>query len=765
MKKQLYKTTTINYIFLLFLLFNTSVFSQLYSLDATSVNNTIKRGHIQVQPHPKTEHQYNVNSSYFEKDGKPWFPIMGEFHYNRYPNEYWEEEIIKIKSAGISIVATYIFWNTHENPKDTWDWKKDNDLRKFVVLCKKHDMLVWLRIGPWSHGEQKYGGHPKWINRMKGKRSNNPEYLKEVDKLYQQIGNQTEDLYYKDGGPIIGVQIENEYASGQAEHIDTLKQMALKNGIVPVYFTITGNTVFNNKEYGFIPLQGAYPYRGWEKGGGGATKDFLYGNDQWILTDAVGKLYYDFSQYPKGLCEQGCGSQMTFRNRFTVDPNVVEAHLQNQIGRGMNLIGYYMFQGGTQMPGLKEPGHPESYDFQAPISEFGFLRQSYKNLKILHHFIRDFGQDLAESVVVEPTNPVHDERNTKDLRYVARVNGNSGFLFLGNTQVRIHMPDKKVRFQINLPDEVLEFPRKGFLLKGETTAILPFNLKLNTALLKYATAQPVSRFQEDKESVFFLMKFNDVPVELAFDTNTIKEIHANGWKKETENGVIYLTKNTDFDKAVEVTDQQGNISKIQIISREQAENSWRLKIQGKESLLITESDLMDDKDQIELRQINKTQFHLNVFPKPKKDLTINGLQLQTSDKGIFREYSTKLKPVDTHVQVKKENSDKVIVQIPNELPNHCRDLVISLDYLGGSAAAKIKGQIVTDHLFHGPEWNFGLKRYISKFHSEELVFEILPWSNKITGIDKATVDKIKKEGPIIKQIKIEPQYYIVLKIN
>ncbi len=753
------------YLFLLFLSTSLNLFSQLQILDASNVKNDTRKGHIQVQPHPNAKHQFHVNSSFFEKDGSPWFPIMGEFHYNRYPHEFWEEEIIKMKSGGLSIIATYIFWNAHENPKDTWNWTNDLDLSKFVELCKKHDMLVWLRIGPWSHGEQKYGGHPKWINRMKGKRSNNPVYLKEVTKLYQQIGAQTKKLYYKDGGPIIGVQLENEYAHGQAEHIDTLKQMALESGIIPVYFTITGNTVFNDKEYAFIPLQGGYPYRGWEKGGGGPTKDFLYGNDQWILTDALGKLYYDFSQYPKGLCEQGCGSQMTYRNRFTVKPEVIEAHLQNQIGRGMNLIGYYMFQGGTQMPGLKEHGYPESYDFQAPISEFGFLRQSYKNLKILHHFIRDFGEDLANSVVIEPANPIQNEKNTTDLRYVARVNGNAGFLFLGNTQVRINMPDKKSRFQIKLPNEVLEFPRKEFLLKGQTTAILPFNLKLNNALLKYATAQPVSRLNTGHENILFLMQFDEIPIELAFDKKTIKKIQAKEWKKETKNSIVYLTKNKGFEEPVEVTDHNGKISKIQILSRKQAENSWRLELQGKESLIITESDLMIYENNLELRQIDKTQFDIEIYPKPQNDLFMDRLKLEITNDGIFRKYAAKLNTIEPNIQIKKDNSDKVIIQIPNKLPINCSDLLISLDYLGGSATAKMNDQIVTDHLFHGPEWNLGIKRYIHKYPSEKLIFEIQPWSDKITGIDKTIAEEIQKEGPIIKQIKIEPQYHIILKTN
>jgi hypothetical protein len=215
----------------------------------------------------------SVNNQYFERNNKPWFPLMGEMHYNRVPYQNWEEEILKMKSAGLAIIATYIFWNEHEPQKGVWDWKDNRDLKHFLELCKKHGMYVWLRIGPWSHGEQKNGGFPDWIESMKGKRSNDPAYLAEVAKLFDQISKQTNNLYFTPGGPIIGVQLENEYASGQMGHISKLKEMALTAGIQPVYWSVTGNTVFDDSKMEVIPLQGAYPYRGWEKAGGGATKD------------------------------------------------------------------------------------------------------------------------------------------------------------------------------------------------------------------------------------------------------------------------------------------------------------------------------------------------------------------------------------------------------------------------------------------------------------------------------------------------------------
>ncbi len=742
-------------IFSIFMSWNLQAQSPVYEIDITKRFPPISYGHL-VEPSTNPQGiTLDVNSHHFTRNGKPWFPIMGEFHYIRYPEKYWEEEIIKMKSGGLSIVATYVFWNAHEYPKGNWDWSGIKDLRRFVALCQKHDMYVWLRIGPWCHGEQLHGGHPDWINSMKGKRSNDPQYLAEAQKLFDQIGEQVKGMYFKDGGLIIGTQLENEYASGDPDHIGTLKKMALAAGIRPVYFTITANTVFHDDKREAIPLQGAYPYRGWEKGGGRATKDFLYANDQWIMTDALGKVYYDVSKYPKGLCEQGCGSQMTYKNRFTVEPYVVEAHLQNQIGRGMNLVGYYMFQGGTQIPGLKEPGYPESYDFQAPISEFGFLRPSYKYLKILHNFVHDFGSDLAETFVIAPEDQVLDELNKDRLRYIARANGDSGFIFLNNTQVRVPMPDKHFKLQINLDQETITLPRKELMLRGETNAILPFNYDLNGALLKYATAQPMSRFSAGEEQVLIFTEVVGMEVELAFDNSTIHKATGDGWEQIVENGILYLHPKGNPNSPVLLHGKNGHLSRIIVLNRKQAENSWRISMENQGYLLISQADVLVSDGQFEFRKMGDNEIIFDIFPESTEKIKANGKELQYEMHGIFAHYKLNVNADYPIVEIEKRDNTARII-LPKSMPEGLSDLVLHMDYWGGSATAKIKNRIVTDHLFHGPRWKFGLKRYIDA-GEKEMTFELQDWSDDITGVPTVIVADIKRNGTKWKQIDVIPQ--------
>src|SRR5580700_9968931 len=93
-----------------------------------------------------------VNSQYLVLNNHPWLPVMGEFHFTRVPEEQWEEEILKMKAAGVEIISTYVIWIHHEEIQGRFDWTGQRSLRHFVELCARHGMYVYPRIGPWAHG-------------------------------------------------------------------------------------------------------------------------------------------------------------------------------------------------------------------------------------------------------------------------------------------------------------------------------------------------------------------------------------------------------------------------------------------------------------------------------------------------------------------------------------------------------------------------------------------------------------------------------------
>lgn len=127
-----------------------------YLVDARDLNHSIVTGHLRLGGASPAGESLGCNSYYFEKNGRPCFPISGEFHFSRYPYQSWEEEIVKMKPAGIDLIPTYIFWIHHEE-EGGFDWTGNKNLRYFVDLCAKHRIYVILRIGPFAHGECRNG--------------------------------------------------------------------------------------------------------------------------------------------------------------------------------------------------------------------------------------------------------------------------------------------------------------------------------------------------------------------------------------------------------------------------------------------------------------------------------------------------------------------------------------------------------------------------------------------------------------------------------
>ncbi|MBD8985591.1 MAG: glycosyl hydrolase family 35, partial [Bacteroides cellulosilyticus] len=105
---------------------------QVYELSAPKVAKEIYSGHLKLGGKNPSGGSIDVNSFYMSIDGKPAIPVMGEFHYSRYPAEQWEEQILKIKAGGVNVIPTYVFWNIHEEVEGVFDWSGNRDLRKFI---------------------------------------------------------------------------------------------------------------------------------------------------------------------------------------------------------------------------------------------------------------------------------------------------------------------------------------------------------------------------------------------------------------------------------------------------------------------------------------------------------------------------------------------------------------------------------------------------------------------------------------------------------
>ena len=496
-----------------------------------------------------------VNSQYLTRNGKPWMPVMGEFHYSRTPAAEWERELRKMKAGGIDIVASYVMWNHHEEVEGKFDWKGQRDLRRFVELATKAGLDVMVRVGPWVHAEVRYGGIPDWVVNAMPTRRDDAQYLKYVERLYMQIGQQVKGLLFKDGGRIVGVQIENEYnnngAGEGAGHIATLKRLALKAGMdVPLY-TVTGwdQTVYPSGEV--TPVFGGYPDEPWAT----STKelkpketyafrfDTRVSGDLGAQTRAAtrGTAETDMATTPFLGAEYGAGLPFMYRRRTVVSPDDIASMLPVQLGSGVNLVGYYMYHGGRNPMGLTSQeesslsgGYNDtpmiSYDFQAPLGPDGQARPVLSYLRPFHLFMRDFGERLAPMTVRKPDVAPATPTDLTTPRFSLRSKDDSAFLFVNNHVRQYPMPAQKdVRFSVKLPKQNLVFPRKGVDLADGSYFMWPVNMDLDGTRLAYATAQPIARLDNGKQGLMYVFgAAAGIPVELAFDAGASSHLAAPG---------------------------------------------------------------------------------------------------------------------------------------------------------------------------------------------------------------------------------------------
>lgn len=464
-----------------------------------------------------------VDSRSLLLNGQRWTPVMGEFHFSRYPVAEWRNELRKMRAGGIDIVATYVFWIHHEEIEGRWIWSGDHDLRRFVQLAGEEGLKVVVRCGPWCHGEVRNGGVPDWAIAKGWKvRSDDAPYLEHVKVIYNEIAAQLRGLLWKDGGPVVGVQLENEYG-GPAEHLLHLKAAAVAVGLdVPLYTRTGWPELKTPMPFGkILPLYGAYAEGFWDRETtampGNYWSVFHFSTlrtDANIANEALGrrdvKDATDVAQYPYLTCELGGGMMSSYHRRIQIDPRDIEATALVKIGSGSVSPGYYMYHGGTNpdsplgTPLQEQQSTPitnwndlplKNYDFQAPLGQFGQIRPQYYLLRRLHLFLHTFGPRLAEMDTFLPEQRPAGKADTTTLRWAARSDGRQGFVFVNNYERSKSLPAKSdVQFAVTLTDaSTLTFPSKPVTVPADACFLWPFNLDLGRGVtLAWATAQPLA---------------------------------------------------------------------------------------------------------------------------------------------------------------------------------------------------------------------------------------------------------------------------------
>ena len=364
-------------------------------------------------------------------------------------------------------------------------------------------------------------------------------------------------LFYKDGGNIIAVQIENEFVDN-AEHLAKLKEIAVECGFIAPIYTVTG---WNSASGAKIPVDEVVPVFGgyceapWENHMNRLSPSPHYffnrmRNDSAIGTDLIAKNQSDgwqlpYERYPFATCELGGGIEVTHHRRPIIKPMDIYAVSLVKLGDGNNLVGYYMYHGGTNKIGelstfneTKATGYPNdypilSYDFQAPLSEYGEVREQYGLLNMLHMFVNDFGEEFAPMIAVDSANSVAVD-DTNSLRYGMRTNGKSGFVFVNHYQRLTELADIE---NAVISAGNVEFPPID--VKGEVSFFMPFNMKMGDSVLEYATAQPLCKCDD----TYFFAEIPNIKAEYKFSkgsANIVTVPFENAKYMRKLNGTVYI---------------------------------------------------------------------------------------------------------------------------------------------------------------------------------------------------------------------------------
>lgn len=491
-------------------------------------------------------------------DGRRVCPVMGEVHYSRIPADEWADEVRKMKEGGVTIIATYVFWNHIEEQEGIFRWDGQRDLRRFLEVCKQDQMPVVLRIGPFCHGEARNGGIPDWVFSKGCKlRSQDKVFLDCVDKLYRQIYSQVIGLQWKDDGPIVACQFDNEYR-GSGDYLMALKQMALNIGFDLPFYTRTGWPELSKPvPFGeMLPLYGDYADGFWDKETKEAVGNYYkafnfkaFRSSTAIGTDLLGKQEETVSKgdsdYPYFTCELGGGMATAYHRRPYIYTDDTYSMALVKLGSGSNLLGYYMYHGGTNPEsttgitlnetqrtlGTANNDLPVvTYDFQAPLGEFGQTYPQYYRLRPLHLFLQDYGELLAPMEATFPAKQDLKKGEDNGLRWAVRSKDNSGFIFINNYERLQNISAKK---NVELSACGVTLPR--LTVPAGCMAIFPVNVDG----IKYATAQLVAQ----RDGKIYLMQVKGTPTTIAMQNGkTLKNVKAKGADTPVYNNVYLLTQ-------------------------------------------------------------------------------------------------------------------------------------------------------------------------------------------------------------------------------
>ncbi len=492
-------------------------------------------------------------------DGRRRFINSGELHYFRIPESQWKDRLLKCKRAFLNTLGAYIAWNWHEEKEGEFNFKGDRDLNRWISLAEEVGLYIFIRPGPYICSEWDFGGFPNWlIPKNCELRSLEPNFIEYCTRYLNKVNEIIKPHLITKGGKIFLYQIENEFEVGDIPYHIRLKELAEKDGIdVPIC------TNENAWVRGTDIIEGPDPYL-----------------RSWLISEVMNKirnlLRAQPDKPPLGL-EIGTHMYTKFYGQLPFSdgyrpPELDEVYLKSLIASGISGFNWYMYHGGTNIGYWTGRDIASSYDFEAPIREWGELGKRYYISRRIGGFLESFQEDLLETRPVEGECSVDE----KGVEVFMRKDKEKAFLFLSNAYAK----DRSFKITLKEPEtgKNITIPEKGkYQIPGYSLTILPVNLKLfDDLILLYSTSEVFYFIDNGKEKMLILYRDAGLDGEIALkrgkDIKVINYTHKENPQFITTEGLKLIILDKETASKTWLFNYQGNrypiISNIYFLEEE-----------------------------------------------------------------------------------------------------------------------------------------------------------------------------------------------------
>jgi len=675
------------------------------------------------------------------QDGVPIMPVCGEFHYTRLPREEWRTQLLRMKAAGITVVSTYVIWIHHEEEQGVFRWEKERDLRHFVSLCGELGLQAIIRVGPWSHAEVRDGGHPGWVMKSGTKlRTTDPRYLALVRPFYREISRQVQGLFWKDGGPIVAVQIENECDG--PEYLLRLREMAREEGLDAPWYTITGWNGIRLPEEGFLPLFGAYSVAFWYPHGRETWKKSFFfslirddGDMGAQFTNTRPARADIINRFPYLCCEIGGGMPSSRAKRVNVSPREISAMSLVKLANGSNMPGYYMFQGGFNPEGRLSTLQEEKpnampvidYDFQAPLAATGLANPQLALLRRQHLFISAHAATLARMTPMLPERAPTSIQDMDTPRWAVRHDGRSGFLFLNNHQPGTPLPSRRaLQFELRDGTAVHRIPSSPVDVPADTHGIIPLGLELDGLRLLHVTADHLGTVRRGDDSWELFGEIDGLPVEFAIAAADATRLppQAKAHTSAQDPALALVTPQPDSARpAFSYANAKGGRTHVILLSSRDADRLHRLSGPSGDVLALSEATVHVDAGKLVIESLSPSEITLSLakFDSPEGPL-FRTQQVTPGTATPLKATLTPLPVTPEHTEDEWSRASRLAVNLP-ALPADGLRRVLRVTYQGDAARLLVNGRLHLDNFYNGKPMDIPLWRIPA---GATLVLETLP---------------------------------------